>query len=114
MKLQISEIIGDWGVGLAKMVRDNFQKVQQESSQSLWNRGQWTFMELTFSKDQTNYKQVHGLAFQPLDIIQVSKTGTGTIVYNYAMFDSTYLDLTVSGTSATDPLVVRFYLGRFK
>lgn len=113
MKLQIGEIVEEWGAGVIKAIRDNFKKLQDESDTAILNRGKWKFIELRFSSDVAHYKQVHGLSFQPLDVIQVSLIGSGSVTYNYELFDSKYLDLTVSSTNASFPLVVRFFVGRY-
>lgn len=77
-------------------------------------KGDFQFFELTFSRDDTNLKITHNLGFVPMDFIQTSLKGTGTIVYNYSKMDSTNFDLTIASTSLADPLVVRFFAGRYK
>jgi hypothetical protein len=113
MKLQIAEIAGEYGVGLLKILRDNFKKISDEFTTNSMVRGKFRFFELRFSSDSSHLKVKHFLGYQPLDVIQLSKTGTGTIVYNYALFDNETIDLDISGTSASNPLVVRFFLGRY-
>lgn len=95
-------------------VREIMQRVREEFKTQVLLRGQWRFMTLTFTSNVTNFVVPHKLGFKPLDLFQTSKTGTGTIVYNQSRFDSTNVDVTTSGTSASDPLVVRFFLGRYE
>lgn len=95
-------------------VREIMQRVREEFKNQVLLRGQWRFVELSFTSNITNFKYPHSLGFRPKDLFQTSKVGTGTITYNYSLFDSTNLDITTASTSATDPLVVRFFVGRYE
>lgn len=95
-------------------VREFAQRVREELKNQVLLRGQWRFVELTFTKNITNFLYPHNLGFQPKDLFQTWKTGTGSIVYNMDRFDPTNIDVTTSGTSASDPLIVRFFLGRYE
>lgn len=97
---------------LTQEVRENFQRLQDFLSKEPIINGQWRLIELTFDSDQANFKYAHGLKFTPTDIIQTRQTGTGTLAFNYTRFDATNIDLTAAGTSASDPLKVRFLVGR--
>jgi hypothetical protein len=66
------------------------------------------FLKLTFTKAETNLLVPHRLGFTPLDIIQTSKTGAGSITYNYESFTPTNLSITTTGAC-----VVRLFAGRF-
>lgn len=72
-------------------------------------RGEWRFFELTFTAAVTNQKIPHNLGFEPKDIIQTSKTGAGSITFNYSLFDQTYFNITTTGSC-----VVRFFAGTYK
>lgn len=65
--------------------------------------------ELTFEEAQTNLKLPHGLGFAPKDVIQTSLTGSGTLTWNYSLFDKTDLNLTTTG-----PCTVRAFIGTYQ
>jgi len=67
------------------------------------------FMEITFAGAATNLKIAHGLGFRPLDVLQSSLTGAGAITWNYAKFDNTNLDVTVTGACT-----VRAFIGAYR
>lgn len=96
------------------VVREFLQRIREEFDSQTLLRGKWRFMELSFTSNITNFTVAHGLGFMPKDLFQTGKTGTGSITYNYSRFDSTNIDVTTSGTSASDPLVVRFFVGRYE
>lgn len=95
-------------------VREMMQRIREEIKSQVLLRGNWRFMTMTFGSDVTNFAFPHSLSFTPTDLFQTSKTGTGTIVYNQSRFDGTNVDVTTTGTDAADPLVVRFFLGRYE
>lgn len=66
----------------------------------------FNFYTITFTQAQTNFLFPHNLGFQPQDIVMTSLTGTGTLTFNYSLFDSTNLNI-----STTGPCVVRFLAG---
>lgn len=95
-------------------IREIVQRIREEFKNQVLLRGQWRFAEISFTSNITNFKYPHGLGFSPKDLFQTGKTGTGSITYNYDEFDSTNLDITTSGTSSSDPLTVRFFVGRYE
>lgn len=68
--------------------------------------GEFEFYEITFTAAVTNFKYPHGKKFTPKDVIQTSKTGVGSVTFNYTLFDGTNFDITTSGAC-----VVRFLAG---
>lgn len=69
-------------------------------------------LELTFTSPVANFRTPHSLGFLPKDVIVTRLSGSGTVTWNYALFDRTNLDLTVSGdVSNTNPVVIRAYIG---
>lgn len=96
---------------LIRLLKENFQRLEDYLSTEVIQNAQWRLIELTFVADVVNYRFKHNLGFEPKDVIQTSNIGTGTIVYNFALFDKDYIDMTVSGTSTDSPLMVRFVLG---
>lgn len=93
-------------------MQDNMQRLQNFFNSDPLVNGQFKFFQSSFTQDLTDFKIPHGLNFIPKDVIQTSKVGTGTIVFNYALFDRTNISVTTSGTLATDALVVRYLVGR--
>lgn len=66
----------------------------------------WVFLEFQVTQAVTNLKIKHGLIAVPRDIIQTSKTGPGSVTFNYDEFDATNVDVTTTG-----PCKVRFFVG---
>jgi hypothetical protein len=89
--------------------RENMKRIQKEitTSQVILN-GQWKFFEIVFDRAVTNLKYPHGFNFTPKDIIQTFSTAGETIIWNYASFDSTNLDITTTGV-----LTVRAFIGSY-
>lgn len=88
-------------------LRKNFQELRE------YFLGQNQLMDfkhfdLTFSEAQKNFKVKHGLPRAPLDIIVTKITGEGTVSFNHGLFDSTSMDLTVSGKCR-----IRFFAGTY-
>lgn len=92
-------------------VRENAQRVNNYLAAQVFLNSNWGFFEIV---EQTNGTFVlpHGLGFQPLDVIQTSIKGTGSITWNYAQFTPEDFSFTTAGTSTSDPLHVRLFLGR--
>ncbi len=88
--------------------RDQFQKVFEYVRDTAILRGEFKFFSYTFTKAETNYRIPHGLGFLPLDVLQTSLTGAGTLTWNYTLFTDTYLDVTTSAAC-----VVRAFIGRY-
>jgi hypothetical protein len=94
-------------------VVENLRKIREHVNDIALLSGDFEHFEISSSYNVTNRKFPHGLGFRPKDLIQTSLVGTGAIVWNYVKFDQTNIDFTTSGTSTTDPLIVRFFVGRY-
>lgn len=94
-------------------IRENFRLTEQYINSFALLRGNFRHMVISTDTDLTNKKVAHNLGFRPLDLIQTSITGTGTLTWNYSQFDGVNLDLTTASTDSTDPLIVRFFVGRY-
>ncbi len=90
-------------------VRDALQKIKEAFDNATILNGQFQFYTITFKGAITNFKYSHNLPFTPMDVLQTSITGTGTVTWNYSLFSPSQLDLTSTG-----PCVVRAFIGRFK
>lgn len=101
MKLNVDRIAD-------KMVRDTIQDIEDELNGSVFKKGDWKAIELTFSAAVTNFKYPHNLGFTPKDALTTARTGAGAITWNYDNFDRTNLDITTTG-----PCVVRALVGTF-
>lgn len=100
--------------GVADIIaRDNFDAIQEVLLDQPFLKFKGRHIELEFDRDTTNLKYKHNFAYRPRDVIVTSTIGTGTLTWNYGLFDRDYLDLTVAGTSASDPLVVRAFVGTY-
>lgn len=93
--------------------RRSIQWIKDYLDQISLLRGVFQFFELEFSSDSSPILIPHQLGFAPVDFIQTSILGTGTLVYNYEDMDGENFSLTVSGTNPDDPLIVRFFAGRY-
>lgn len=74
----------------------------------------FNLFQLTFKSNITAQKIPHNLGFLPLDIIQTSLTGTGSITFLQKNFTDQNFVITTAGTSSSDPLQVRFLAGRIE
>jgi len=98
LKLRVDEVKDS-------VARENFQKLDNEFSQSPILKGTWRFVEITFSGAVANFKYPHGLGFIPKDKIELSVSGPGDLVWNYDDFDRTNIDLTTTGALTVRALV---------
>lgn len=89
--------------------RESIQWIFDFIKEQSFLRGNFQHMVFEFKKADTNVKLPHGLGFRPLDVIQTSLTGLGVVTFNYALFDATNIVI-----SATNPCVVRFFVGRYQ
>lgn len=90
------------------VARENFQKIQEEFRDFPLPQGKWKFFEVSLTQTVTNFKFKHNLGFMPKDIIQTSQIGSGSLTFNYALFDKNFIDL-----STTGPVTVRFFAGAY-
>lgn len=92
-----------------EIVKENFRRVAESLNSDVISSGNWRFIELTFTAAVTGFLYKHNMPFTPKDIIQTSKTGAGSVTFNYASFDETNINITTTGAC-----VVRFFLGRME
>jgi hypothetical protein len=91
------------------ITRENMLRLQREITEiQVLLKGEWKFFEITFTAAVTNFKYPHKFNFVPKDILQTSKTGAGSITWNYTLFDRTNLNITTSGAC-----VVRAFIGAY-
>lgn len=90
-------------------IQNNFEWLQNYINEEDLLQSRFKAFDLDIVGAETNLKIVHGLNFQPLDIIQTFKTGSGSVTFNYDKFDSVNLDITTTGACR-----VRFFAGRFE
>lgn len=92
---------------LDEYTRENFKNLREYLLQETVLQGFKHFV-ITVSKAETNLRFKHNLGFKPLDLIQTSLTGAGSITWNYTLFDTDFIDLT--STAACE---VRLFLGTY-
>ena len=90
------------------VVRENFQKLEEETNKSLFPSDRWRFVELTFLTAVTGYQYRHGLSFVPKDVIQTSAIGAGAVTWNYSSFTKDIVSITTTGA-----VTVRALIGKF-
>lgn len=66
------------------------------------------FVTYKASAAANNVKIAHGLGYRPKDVIMTKAVGSGTITFNYSLFDETYLDVSFS-----DAARFRAFVGTF-
>lgn len=91
------------------LIRDNFLRLDRALKEFTFLKGNWRFVEIEFAGAVTNYKFPHGLNFMPRDVLQTSKTGAGSLTWNYDSFDRTNLDITTTGACT-----VRAFVGSYR
>lgn len=89
-------------------LRDILQLVDENFQEDAVGKADFAFFEISVVGAVTNKKVPHRLGFRPKDVIQTSKTGAGSLTWNYDQFDVTNLDITTTGTC-----VVRAFIGRY-
>lgn len=66
------------------------------------------FFDLSFDKEEDNFKMDHGLGVVPQDLIVTKISGTGTVKFNRGKFTKEQLDISVTG-----PAKIRFFVGSY-
>ena len=89
--------------------RENFRRIFEAFKTKVFLKGDWRFVEIPFLGAVTNFKFPHGLSFIPKDVIQTSKTGAGSITFNYSSFDRTNISITTTGACT-----VRAFIGSYR
>jgi hypothetical protein len=89
--------------------RENFKRLLDYLDKFPFFRGEWAFFTFTLPNAVTNLNLAHGLGFKPLDVIQTSITGAGTITFNYSRFTDETISVTTSGACS-----VRCFIGAYK
>lgn len=89
-------------------LRDILQTVDDNFQEDAVGKADFKFFEIVVTGTVTNKKIPHSLGFLPKDVIQTSKTGAGSLTWNYDQFDATNLDITTTGAC-----VVRAFVGRY-
>lgn len=90
------------------VVRENFQKLENETVNSLFPNSRWRFIELVFTGAVTGYQFRHGLGFVPKDVIETSRIGAGSLTWNYSSFTSSIISITTTGAVTVRALVGKF------
>jgi hypothetical protein len=92
-----------------EVVQENFDRIRRVLEKSFFFNFDGDGYTFDFTGDQTNFRFPHNLGFQPKDAWLTSEIGTGVLQFNYDLFDTEELDITVSGVSGT--YSVRFVAG---
>lgn len=98
-------------------LRENFRKTKDFIGLQQILNGDLKLYEIVITGNKTNFIYAHNQKFIPKDVVQTSavfSAGVGAVVWNYSLFDGTYLNLTTSGMGSTDTCTVRALVGRFQ
>lgn len=90
-------------------VQENFKRIGDFARDDAITRSNFKFLSIEIPGVVTNFRPKHYLNFKPLDVIMLSNSTNATVVFNYSLFDDTYLDITSSG-----PTTLRLLLGRYE
>lgn len=88
-------------------LRDVLQSVRDFLRDFPLFNGDWKFFELSFVGPVDEMKIPHGLKFKPIDVLETAIIGEASVIWNYSLFDSTNLNVTVSSACT-----VRAFIGR--
>jgi hypothetical protein len=91
-----------------EVLRRVFEKIQTVFSDDVFGKFEGKHLEIAVSGAVTNYRWPHSLGFLPKDVVQTSVTGAGSVTWNYASFDATYVNLTTTGACTVRALVGSF------
>lgn len=94
--------------------RENFKRLQLFLQKFPLFRGEWVFLEKTFTSAVTDLDIAHGLGFTPKDIILTGVSGAGTIGFDIITFNFDSFDETNINVTTTDACTVRFFVGCYK
>jgi hypothetical protein len=89
------------------VVQQNFNNLAQYFQTQNQLLG-FRFFDLTFTKATANFLVSHGFNYIPQDVITTKITGSGTVSFNYGLFDTTNINITVTGACR-----VRFLVGTY-
>lgn len=95
-----------------KLIRNNFNILEETLDKAITTRFEGQFLDLEFTAAVTNQRVSHGLGITPKDILETSRFTPGsatpaTVTYLFETFDSNYIYITTSGA-----VKIRFFLGR--
>lgn len=90
-------------------IQENFVRLNSFFIKQPFLKGQFKHFTIDFPATVTNLRFPHKLGFQPKDVIQTFLTGTGSLTWNYNLFDANFLDITTSG-----PCKVRAIIGAYE
>lgn len=91
-------------------IRKNFEYVRDFINSFSLYQGRFKFFTIAVPAAATQFKFKHNLGFRPTDVLQTSliSPNDGTLVWNYNLFDDTYVYLTT-----TEALTVRAFIGAY-
>jgi len=90
------------------IIKDNFQRVQEEFRRTVINSANWQFYEIDVTGSVTDYAYQHRLGFRPKDVLITSTIGLGVLTFNYAAFTQQNIIF-----STTGPVKFRCFLGTY-
>jgi hypothetical protein len=102
MNLFLAEIKDKW-------VRDNFRKLLDWIRGTPILKGEFRFLEITFTAAVTARDYKHNLPFTPTDVILLATSGGATVTFHYDSFTPTYINLTTSAATT-----IRCFIGRYE
>ena len=89
-------------------LQENFKRIEQAFQDQKILKGSWEFFDLSFPRAVTKQQFAHNFKFVPKDVIQTFVRGAGEVVWEYDLFDRTYIYVTTTG-----PVQVRAFVGLY-
>lgn len=96
------------------VLRGNFKALKEYFDTENQLQG-FKFITFTVTQNENNIKINHGLAYPPKDIVvtRLIAPSAAKLVLNHGLFDSSNLDLSVTGLGTNQKLNCRMFVGTF-
>lgn len=92
-------------------LRENIQRISDFINQEVVLSARFKLLTITDAGVQTNLKVAHNLGYTPKDVIVTSAIGSAGYTLNYSLFDSTNIDLDITGSGTK---TLRLLVGSFQ
>lgn len=91
-----------------KVAAENFRRILDFLKSTPILAGQFELLEFSTNGAVTALRIPHQLGFVPVDVIETSNRGSGSVTYLYTLFERDAILITTNG-----PVIVRAFVGRY-
>jgi len=97
------------------VIRRNFQELRDYFDKN-GQLDDFVLLEIEVTQNQTNFKINHGLKTIPQDVFatRVIAPSAAGLVLNFGLFDTSSINITVTGLASGESLKARLFVGTFK